>query len=61
MVIKRGDGYWVLSDARDKVLGGPYRTRAEAEKVLNAAIGPRVQPAHLRSMAELDESRRTLH
>lgn len=33
MIVKRKDGYHVLSEKR-KNLGGPYKTREEAEKRL---------------------------
>lgn len=38
MIIKRGSLFWVLSLERDKIVGGPYRTRAEALKVLNSKV-----------------------
>ncbi len=34
MIVKRKDGYYVLSEKTRKNLGGPYRTRAEAMKRL---------------------------
>jgi hypothetical protein len=34
MIIKRKKGYYVLSEKTRKNLGGPYKTRAEAEKRL---------------------------
>ncbi len=34
MIVKRKDGYYVLSENGEKNLGGPYKTRAEAEKRL---------------------------
>ena len=30
MIVKRVEGYYVLSEKTKKNLGGPYRTRAEA-------------------------------
>ncbi len=33
MIVKRKDGYYVLSEKR-KSLGGPYKTREEAQKRL---------------------------
>ena len=34
MIVKREDGYYVLSEKTKKNLGGPYKTREEAEKRL---------------------------
>ena len=34
MIVKREDGYYVLSKKTEKNLGGPYKTRAKAEKRL---------------------------
>lgn len=34
MIVKRKDGYYVLSEKTKKNLGGPYKTRADAEKRL---------------------------
>jgi len=34
MIVKRKDGYYVLSEKTRKNLGGPYKTRAEAVKRL---------------------------
>ena len=34
MIVKREDGYYVISEKTKKNLGGPYKTRAEAEKRL---------------------------
>lgn len=34
MIVKRKKGYYVLSEKTRKNLGGPYKTRAEAEKRL---------------------------
>lgn len=34
MIIKRKDGYHVISEKARKNLGGPYKTRAEAVKRL---------------------------
>jgi hypothetical protein len=34
MIEKREDGYYVVSEKAEKNLGGPYKTRAEAEKRL---------------------------
>ncbi len=34
MIVKREDGYYVLSEKTQKNLGGPYKTKAEAEKRL---------------------------
>jgi len=34
MIVKRKDGYYVLSENERKNLGGPYKTRSEAEKRL---------------------------
>jgi hypothetical protein len=34
MIVKRKDGYHVLSEKTRRNLGGPYKTRAEAEKRL---------------------------
>lgn len=31
MIVKRKDGYHVVSEGGTKNLGGPYKTRAEAE------------------------------
>ncbi len=33
-IVKRKDGYHVISESTGKNLGGPYKTRAEAEKRL---------------------------
>lgn len=65
MIIKRGDGFYVLSVSRDKILGGPYRTRTDATKVFNDKVAnksPATKPSHLRSMARLDDMPwRTFH
>ncbi len=34
MIAKREDGYYVISERTKKNLGGPYKTRVEAEKRL---------------------------
>jgi len=34
MIVKRKNGYYVLSEKTRRNLGGPYRTRAEAQKRL---------------------------
>ncbi len=34
VIVKRDNGYYVLSEKTKKSLGGPYRTRAEAEERL---------------------------
>ena len=34
MIVKREDGYYVISEKTQKNLGGPYKTRAEAVKRL---------------------------
>ena len=34
MIVKREDGYYVVSEKSGKNLGGPYKTREEAEKRL---------------------------
>ena len=34
MIVKREDGYYVVSEKTEKNLGGPYKTREEAEKRL---------------------------
>lgn len=34
MIEKREDGYYVVSEKSEKNLGGPYKTKAEAEKRL---------------------------
>jgi hypothetical protein len=34
MIVKRDDGYYVVSEKTEKNLGGPYKTREEAEKRL---------------------------
>ncbi len=34
MIVKRHDGYYVVSETTKKNLGGPYKTRAEAVKRL---------------------------
>lgn len=34
MIVKREDGYYVVSEKTEKNLGGPYKTQAEAEKRL---------------------------
>jgi hypothetical protein len=34
MIVKRKDGYHVISEKTGKNLGGPYKTRAEAAKRL---------------------------
>ncbi len=34
MIVKRKDGYYVLSEKTRKNLGGPYKTRSEAVKRL---------------------------
>ena len=34
MIVKKKDGYYVLSEKTKRNLGGPYKTRAEAEKRL---------------------------
>jgi hypothetical protein len=31
MIAKREDGYYVVSEKSDRNLGGPYKTRVEAE------------------------------
>jgi hypothetical protein len=31
MIEKREDGYYVVSEKSDRNLGGPYKSRAEAE------------------------------
>lgn len=33
-IVKRKDGYYVLSETKGRNLGGPYKTRAEAVKRL---------------------------
>lgn len=33
-IVKRKDGYHVISESTGKNLGGPYKTRTEAEKRL---------------------------
>ncbi len=55
MIVKRGDGFYVLSLGRDKVLGGPYQTRAKAIKVFNARVAD-----HSTNVPEA-RPRRTLH
>ncbi len=30
MIVKRKDGYYVISEKTNKNLGGPYKTRSEA-------------------------------
>jgi hypothetical protein len=30
MIVKREDGYYVVSESTQKNLGGPYKTRAES-------------------------------
>jgi hypothetical protein len=32
MIVKREDGYYVVSKKTEKNLGGPYKTREEAER-----------------------------
>ncbi len=34
MIVKRQEGYYVISERTKKNLGGPYKTRAEAVKRL---------------------------
>ncbi len=34
MIVKQKDGYYVISEKTKKNLGGPYRSRAEAERRL---------------------------
>ncbi len=34
MIVKREDGYYVVSEKTEKNLGGPYKTTEEAEKRL---------------------------
>ncbi|MCK4588626.1 hypothetical protein KAT60_02300 [Candidatus Woesebacteria bacterium] len=34
MIIKRKDGYYVLSEKTRRNMGGPYKTREEAKKRL---------------------------
>ena len=34
MIVKRKDGYFVLSEKTRRNLGGPYKTKAEASKRL---------------------------
>ncbi len=34
MIVKKKDGYYVISEKTKKNLGGPYKTREEAEKRL---------------------------
>jgi len=34
MIVKREDGYYVISEKTQKNLGGPYKTHAEAGKRL---------------------------
>ncbi|MBI2049823.1 hypothetical protein HYT32_02900 [Candidatus Roizmanbacteria bacterium] len=34
MIVKRTDGYYVLSEKTKRNLGGPYKTREEAKKRL---------------------------
>jgi hypothetical protein len=34
MIVKREDGYYVVSEKTEKNLGGPYKTREEAAKRL---------------------------
>lgn len=34
MIVKREDGYYVISEKTKKNLGGPYKTKEEAEKRL---------------------------
>ena len=34
MIVKRKDGYYVISEKTEKNLGGPYKTPEEAEKRL---------------------------
>ncbi len=34
MIVKKKDGYYVLSEKTKRNLGGPYKTREEAEKRL---------------------------
>ena len=34
MIVKHEDGYYILSENTEKNLGGPYKTKAEAEKRL---------------------------
>lgn len=34
MIVKRKDGYYVLSEKNKKNLGGPYKTKKEAKKRL---------------------------
>ena len=34
MIVKRDDGFYVVSESTEKNLGGQYKTREEAEKRL---------------------------
>jgi len=34
MIVKRKDGYYVLSEKKRRKMGGPYKTRKEAVKRL---------------------------
>ncbi len=34
MIIKKEDGYYVVSEKTERNLGGPYQTKEEAEKRL---------------------------
>ena len=34
MIVKRKDGYFVLSEKTQRNLGGPYKTKEEAQKRL---------------------------
>jgi len=34
MIVKKKDGYYVLSEKTKRNLGGPYKTREEAQKRL---------------------------
>ncbi len=34
MIVKRSDGYYVLSEKTKRNLGGPYKTKDEAKKRL---------------------------
>lgn len=67
MIIRRAEGFYVLSDCRMKVLGGPFRRREDAErlfKVVATTHGaqPKLRKV-VRSIERLDsaEDGRTLH
>jgi hypothetical protein len=34
MIVKKKDGYYVISEKAHRNLGGPYKTKAEAQKRL---------------------------